>query len=425
MWQAIKDILSVADIRRKLLFTLGILALYRFIAYVPVAGVDTAQIAAFFRSSELLGLIDVFSGGTLVNFSVIALGIGPYISASIIFQLMTMVVPALEQLSKEGEQGRKQINQYTRLATLPLSLIQSIAVISILKSQGIIGAQSPLEFVAMMLTMMAGTMVVIWLGELISEFGVGNGISVIIFAAIVARMPLVFFQTVTTSVGGDILQILAFALIGLMVVASVVFVNEALRRIPVKYARRVRGVEYGNQTSFLPLKVNQAGMIPIIFAVSLVLMPSLAASVMAGSGNPDLVTLGLNINRWFNTGGLLYNLLYFVLVMGFTFFYTSIVFNPDKIADSIKKNGGFVPGIRPGRPTADYLNYVLVRITVFGAVFLGMVAVLPAFVQMFTNVGNLSLSGAGILIVVAVVLETVKQLEGRLVMRNYEGFIDK
>lgn len=426
MWQAIRDILSVEDIRKKLGFTLMILAVYRFIAHVPVAGVDTERIAAFFRSNELLGLIDVFSGGTLVNFSVIALGIGPYISASIIFQLLTMVVPHLEELSKEGEQGRKQINQYTRLATLPLSLIQSIAVISILRSQDIIGTQTPLEFIAMMLTMMAGTMVVVWLGELISEFGIGNGISVVIFAAIVARLPLVMFQTLMTTVSTDFFEILIFLVIGLLVVASVVFVNEAIRRIPVKYARRIRGsTSQGSQTSFLPIKVNQAGMIPIIFAVSLVLMPSLVASFLASSGDPDLAGLGLTLNRWFDPGGVMYNVFYFFLVMGFTFFYTSVVFNPDKISESVKKNGGFVPGIRPGKPTADYLNYVLVRITLAGAVFLGTVAVSPAFVQLFTSAGNLTLGGAGILIVVAVVLDTVKQVEGRLVMRNYDGFIDK
>lgn len=425
MWQSLKNILSVSDIRKKLGFTLAILALYRFIAHVPVAGVDTEQIAAFFRSNELLGLIDVFSGGTLVNFSVIALGIGPYISASIIFQLLTMVVPQLEELSKEGEQGRKQINQYTRLATLPLALIQSVAVISILKSQNIIGTQTPLEFVAMMLTMMAGTMVVVWLGELIGEFGIGNGISVIIFAAIVARLPLMLYQTVITTTSTDIIQVVAFGLIGALVVAAVVFVNEAIRRIPIKYARRVRGAAYGNQTSFLPMKVNQAGMIPIIFAVSLVLMPSLVARFLASSGNPDLVGFGLTLDRWFNPGGFAYNLFYFLMVMGFTFFYTAVVFNPDKISDSVKKNGGFIPGIRPGKPTADYLSYVLLRITLAGAVFLGLVAIMPALVQLFTNVGNLTLGGAGILIVVSVVLETVKQLEGRLVMRNYEGFVDK
>lgn len=426
MWKSLKEILNVTELRNKVIFTLLILALYRFIAHIPVAGVDTSQLALFFQSNQLLSLIDIFSGGTLVNFSIIALGIGPYISASIIFQLLTMAIPSLEELSKEGQQGREKINQYTRLATLPLSLVQSLAVITILRSQGLVSNQSPVELVAMILTMMTGTMLVMWLGELISEFGIGNGISVIIFAGIVARLPITFFQTAITTTTADYAQMIAFALLGLLVVAAVVFVNEAIRKVQIKYARRVRGSRsYGGQTNYLPLKVNQAGMIPIIFAVSLVLMPSLLGRFFASSGQDQLISLGLTLDRLFNPSGVVYNLFYFFLVMGFTYFYTAVVFDPEKIADSVKKNGGFIPGIRPGKPTADYLSYVLTRITLAGAVFLGVIAILPGIIQIFTNASNLTLGGAGILIVVSVVLETAKQLEGQLVMRNYEGFIDK
>jgi len=426
MWQTLKDLFKVTELRNKLIFTLLILALYRFIAHIPVAGVNTARLAEFFQSNQLLSLIDVFSGGTLVNFSVIALGIGPYISASIIFQLLTMAVPSLEELSKEGEQGREKINQYTRLATLPLSLVQSLAVVTILRSQGLVTSQNPLDLMAMIITLMTGTMLVMWLGELISEFGIGNGISIIIFAGIVARLPIALFQTAATTSSTDIFQILAFGALGLLVVGAVVLVNEAIRKVPIKYARRVRGQQsFGGETNFLPLKLNQAGMIPIIFAVSLVLLPSLLGRFFATSGQEQLISLGLTLDRLFNPSGLFYNAFYFLLVMGFTYFYTAIVFDPEKIADSVKKNGGFVPGIRPGKPTSDYLNYVLGRITLAGALFLGLIAILPGVVQIFTDAQNLTLGGAGILIVVSVVLETAKQLEGKLVMRNYDGFIDK
>lgn len=426
MWQTLKNVLNVPELRKKIVFTLGVLALYRFIAHIPVAGVDTSRLADFFQSNQLLSLIDVFSGGTLVNFSIIALGIGPYISASIIFQLLTMAIPSLEELSKEGEQGREKINQYTRLATLPLSLLQSLAVVTILRSQGLVTNLDPIHLIAMILTMMAGTMLVMWLGELVSEFGLGNGISIIILAGIVARLPVTLYQAALSTSSADIAQVMVLGALGLLVVAAVVFINEAVRKVPIKYARRIRGSrDYGSQTTFLPLKVNQAGMIPIIFAVSLVLMPSLAGRFLATSGQPQMVEIGLILNRIFDPSGIWYNLFYFILVMGFTFFYTAIVFDPEKISDSVKKNGGFIPGIRPGKPTADYLSYVLTRITLAGAIFLGLIAVMPGLIQMFTSAQNLTLGGAGILIVVAVILETAKQLEGQLVMRNYDGFIDK
>ena len=426
MIKTIKNLLSIPDIKRKLGVTLLIIAIYRFIAHIPLPGIDPERLQSFFSGNQLLGLIDLFSGGGLVNFSIIALGIGPYISASIVFQLLTMVVPTLEELSKEGEQGREKINQYTRLATVPLSLVQSMAVITILKSQGIISGQTPFELIAMILAMLAGTMLVMWLGELISEYGLGNGISIIIFAGIISGLPLTVIQSIMSAATNQSILSIVFSAITLIVVAAVVFINEAVRKVPIKYARRVKGASgYGGQTTFLPLKVNQAGMIPIIFAVSLVLVPSLVGRFMLSSANPTISGLGLLISNWFVPTSWVYNLTYFLLVMGFTYFYTAVVFDPEKIADQVKKNGGFVPGIRPGQPTANYLNYLLSRITLAGAVFLGVIALLPSVAQIFSTASSsITLGGAGVLIVVSVVLETAKQLESQLVMRSYDGFID-
>ncbi len=426
MFDTIKNLLAVPELKRKFAITLIILAVYRFIAHIPVSGVDTAQLQAFFTSNQLLSLLDVFSGGTLINFSIVALGLGPYISASIVLQLLTMAIPSLEELSKEGDLGREKINQYTRLVTIPLAFVQSLSVITILKSQNIIVNQSPLQLMTMILTMIAGTIFLMWLGELLTEYGIGNGISIIIFSGIIARLPVTFLQTASTVSLDQTTTIITVALLSTVVIAAVVAVNEAIRKVPIKYAKRVRGSRlYGGQTTFLPLKINQAGMIPIIFAVSLVLLPSLAGRFLTSSANQSLVSLGITITNFFNPGGIWYNLIYFLLVVGFTYFYTAIVFDPEKIADQVKKNGGFIPGIRPGKPTADYLNFILTRITLAGALFLGIIAILPSIAQGFTGLTNLTLGGAGILIVVSVVLETAKQLESQLVMRSYEGFIDR
>ncbi len=425
MIDVIKRLLAIPELKRKFAVTLLVLAIYRFVAHLPVPGVDTASLQAFFASNQLLSLLDVFSGGTLVNFSILAMGLGPYISASIILQLLTMVIPSLEELSKEGDFGREKINQYTRMLTVPLAVFQSIGVISILKSQNILVTQSPFQLVTIILTMVTGTIFLMWLGEILSEYGIGNGISLIIFAGIIARLPVTFLQTLSTVTFDQTSLILALSLLSLVVVAAVVTVNEAIRKVPVKYAKRVRGSRlYGGQTTFLPLKINQAGMIPIIFAVSLVLLPSLVGRFLISSGNPTFASFGTTISRLFDPASLFYNLTYFLLVVGFTYFYTAIVFDPQKIADQIKKNGGFIPGIRPGQPTARYLNYILTRITLAGALFLGVIAILPSIAQIFTGVSTLTLGGAGILIVVSVVLETAKQLESQLVMRSYEGFID-
>ncbi len=397
---------------------------FRVFAHIPLPGVDREQLAALFSTNQFLGLLDIFSGGTLVNFSILALGLNPYINASIILQLLTIVFPKLEELSKEGEYGREKINQYTRYLTVPLAVVQSVGMYALLKNQGIVTAFDPLTLITVMVTMTAGTLFVMWLGELITEYGIGNGISLLIFAGIVGRLPVVLGQTATGFSAENSGSVLMFLFMSLVVIAATVYVNEATRRITVNYARRVRGNKiYGGNTSYLPLRVNQAGVIPIIFAVSLVLLPSLVGGFISQLGNPIFVNIGRILTNIFNPNGISYNVIYFILVFGFTYFYTAITFDPKKIATEIQKHGGFIPGIRPGTPTAQYLNYILTRITFAGALFLGLIAIFPAIMNGFTGSQNLLIGGTGILIVVSVVLETVKQIEAQLVMRNYEGFL--
>lgn len=411
------------DVRKKLLFTAGIFIIFRIFAHIPVAGVNLAQLKALFAQNQFLSLLDIFSGGTLANFSVMGLGLNPYINASIILQLLTMVFPKLEELSKEGESGRQKINQYTRFLTVPLAVLQAFGMYALLRSQGIILNLSPLDIISFLVTMTAGTMLLVWFGELITERGVGNGISLLIFAGIIGRLPIVFGQTISTITAENIFNLGVFLVMSLIVIGSIVTINEATRQITVYYAKRVRGNKmYGGQQTHLPLRLNQAGVIPIIFAVSLVLLPSMVANYLVASKNPMLHNGALFITTWLNPDGFAYNIMYFLLVVGFTYFYTAVVFNPKKISEEIQKYGGFVPGVRPGTQTAKYLNYILTRITLAGALFLGTIAIFPTIAKSFTNIQNLMLGGTGVLIVVSVVLETIKSIEAQLVMRNYEGF---
>lgn len=413
------------DIRRKILFTAGILVVFRLFAHIPVAGINSANLKSLFSQNQFLGLLDIFSGGTLANFSVMALGLNPYINASIILQLLTMVFPKLEALSKEGEFGRQKINQYTRLLTVPLAALQSIGMFFLLRSQHVVSNLALLQLVSFIVTMTAGTMLLVWLGELITEHGVGNGISLLIFAGIVGRLPVLFTQTVSTTTAENTFNLLLFAAIGIIVIGSIVIINEATRQIPIYYAKRVKGNKiYGGQSTHLPLRLNQAGVIPIIFAVSLVLMPSLISNYLQAAKNPALQKVAAFFAYNFNPNGFWYNFTYFVLVVGFTYFYTAVVFNPKKISEEIQKYGGFIPGIRPGNSTAAYLNYVLTRITLAGALFLGIIAVFPTAARAFTNIQTLLLGGTSILIVVSVVLETIKSIESQLVMRNYDSFLN-
>ncbi|RLC32844.1 preprotein translocase subunit SecY, partial [Candidatus Woesebacteria bacterium] len=382
--------LKSTDIRRKLLITLAILIVFRLAAHIPAAGIDRDSLQALFSGSQLLSLLDVFSGGTLANFSIMALGLGPYINASIIFQLLTFVIPSLEELSKEGEFGREKINRYTRFVAVPLAALQAFAMYALLKSQGIIGTLPPINLVALVLTMTAGTVFAVWLGELITEYGISNGISFLIFAGIVARLPVTLGQTASVYNSADLFKMLIFLAASIIIVGLIVFMNEATRQIPISYARRVNKA---SASSYLPLRLNQAGVIPIIFAVSLVLLPSLISQALSGSSNPQLAQFAVRLSQAFNPQTFIYNVFYFLLVFGFTYFYTAIVFSPEKISENLQKNGGFIPGIRPGSQTTKYLSGILSRITLVGATFLGLIAVLPSFFQNAVGVANLAIGG--------------------------------
>lgn len=422
--KVLKNSFKSPEIRKKIIFTFAILLVVRIFAHIPVAGVNLQALKNLFNSNQLFSLLDIFSGGTLSEFSIIGLGLNPYINASIILQLITMVFPKLEELSKEGEAGRRKINQYTRILTIPLGVLQAIGMYALLRSQGIMGTLPPITFISFIATMTAGTVFLVWLGELITEKGIGNGISLLITAGILGRIPVIIGQTLSTATAETSMNMLIFIVLGLLVIAGIILVNEATRQITVFYAKRVRGNKTsGGQTTHLPLRLNQAGVIPIIFAVSIVLLPSLLANFLRASPNQVLSTIAQNLNIWFQPNGAVYNITYFILVVGFTYFYTAIIFNPKKIAEEIQKHGGFIPGIRPGTPTADYLNYILTRITLVGASFLGIIAILPTLARSATGIQTLFLGGTGILIVVSVILETFKAIEAQLVMRNYEGFL--
>ncbi|OGK16468.1 preprotein translocase subunit SecY [Candidatus Roizmanbacteria bacterium RIFCSPHIGHO2_01_FULL_39_12b] len=409
-------------IRKKIIFTFAIITLFRIFAFLPVSVVDLSSLRQLFAKSQFFALLDIFSGGTLINFSVMALGLGPYINASIIMQLLTVVFPFLEALSKEGEYGRHKINQYTRTIALPITILQSIGVYLLLHNQKVVPGLTPLQFIAFVTTLTAGSYILMWFGELISEHGLGNGISVLIFVGIISRLPVVSMQTISTITQETILNVVMLIILAILVVYAVVFINEAIRKVPVYYAKRIRGNKvYQQATNYLPLKLNQAGVIPIIFAISFVLFPQMIGNFLVVSKNTALVSFGSFLTNLFTPTGIVYNVLYFLLVVGFTFFYTVIVFNPDKIADEIQKHGGFIPGIRPGTATKTYLQNVLYRITTVGALFLGLIAVMPSVLSAATGIKSIIIGGTGVLIVVSVVLETFKLIEAQVVMKSYDS----
>ena len=414
------------DIRRKILLTLGILLIFRMLTNVPVPGVDQAQLSRLFESNQLLGLLDLFSGGGLATASIIGMGVNPYINASIIMQLMQGVIPSLGELAREGEYGRNRINQYTRMLTVPMAFAQGYGFSVLLSANSVIEPNPFFSFetLSLLLSFTAGTILLMWLGELISERGLGNGISFIIFAGIVGRIPHQAGPIVTGPDG--FLRIIPFVIIAIIVIAGVVFINEGQRRIPVQYASRVRGRRmYQGQTQYLPLKVTMAGVIPIIFAISILLFPAQIAQYFTASEVGwvrDAATFV--VNNLSQNNVLVYGLLYFVLVVFFTYFYTAFQFRPEQTADYLRKNGGFIPGIRPGKPTEDFLARVTNRITLGGALFLATLAVLPLIVSaVIPGTDALQLGGTSVLIVVSVVVETMKQLEAQMLMRHYEGFI--
>lgn len=415
MLQALRNAFRIPELKNKILFTMFIIAVYRLGAHVPVPGIDTDALNKLFGQGGLLGFMDLFSGGALNNFAVFALGIMPYITSSIIMQLLTIVIPKLEEWQKEGETGQRKITQITRYFTLGLALIQSVALTFFFRQQGVLPNMSGENTLLIVVSLTAGTVLIMWLGELITQHGVGNGMSILITASIISRFPIDIAQAFQVS--NALLLLLAFVLI-IAMIAAIVFIDRGQRRIPVQYAKRVVGRKvYGGQGTYIPLKVNQAGVIPIIFASSLLLFPATLAQFFPGRVF-EAVSTFLSPSSWG------YLLMYATLIVAFTYFYTAITFNPIDISDNMKKYGGFIPGVRPGQPTAIYLNRVLSRITLPGSLFLASIAVIPTALTNFLNIPLLdNFGGTSILIVVGVSLETMRQLETQLLMRNYEGFL--
>lgn len=418
MLNSLKTAFKLEELRSKLLFTIAMLFLFRLGAHIPVPGVNPDAFANLLQGGQLLGFFDVISGGAFKRASIFAMSITPYINASIIMQLLTVVIPHLERLAKEGEEGRKKITQYTRYFTAVLAFIQAIGMSMALK--GALVTPSVLNYLVVAISFTAGTVLLMWIGEQITDKGIGNGISLLIFAGIVSRIPsaLVSLGEYLSAGTVNILSVLVLVIIGALIIAGVVAVQEGQRRIPVQYAKRVVGRRvYGGQTSHLPIKVNQAGVIPIIFASSLLMFPGQIASWFAGNAVADWY------NSWFAWGGFLNSVIYAMLIIGFTYFYTAVIMNPMDMAENIKKYGGFIPGLRPGRSTAEYISKVMSRITLAGAVFLAMIAILPNIILALTRIPNVYFGGTALLIVVGVALDTMKQIESHLLMRSYQGFL--
>lgn len=426
--QAAIDAFSLPDLRAKILFTLGMLAIYRFVAHIPIPGIDQFQLDNLFRNNQLLGFLDLFSGGALSRMSIVALGVFPYITASIVIQLLTPVIPTLQQISREGESGRAKMNRFVHWLTVPIAISQAIGQLVLLQQSNVltsVGYSGPalLPTLAAILSMTAGTMFLVWLGELITERGIGNGISLIIFSGIVVGFPSMLTQGFLDR--DNLLGVGFFLMIGVLIVALIVLFNEAHRRIPVQYGRSIfRGGRMYRQSgaSYIPLRINSAGMIPLIFAFSIVILPGTIATYFAS--NSGLIgSIARTLVSIFTPTSTMYWVLVFILVAIFTFFYALVVFNQQQLAENLQRNGGFVLGIRPGKPTQDYLNRVIVRITMGGALFLGFVAIVPYLASLITGVQAISLSSTSLLIMVGVGLDTLRQLEAQLLMRNYDGFL--
>ncbi|PLX26346.1 preprotein translocase subunit SecY [Candidatus Parcubacteria bacterium] len=425
MLAKLQQIWKAKDIRNKILYVLLLLVIFRVAAHIPVPGINVGDLRSYFENNQVLGLLNLFSGGAMQNFSIVMLGVGPYITASIIFQLLVMIVPKLEALQKEGEYGRQKINQWTRMLTVPLAFIQGYAFVRLLSSQTggrFLGDITILQMVTTLVIVTAGTIFLMWLGELITEKQIGNGISLLIFAGIVARLPQSLLNTVAAFDQSMVLNLLIFVVIALITIAVIVLITEGTRNIPVSYARHVVGQKsVGGVKTHLPLRVNQAGVIPIIFAISVILVQPMIAEFFLRSDVSWVASLANWTKNIFQDQSF-YAAIYFLMVFFFTYFYTSVIFKPQQISENLQKQGGFIPGIRPGRHTSDYLNTVMNRIILAGALFLGLIAVLPIVVAPITGIQTLSIGGTSLLITVAVVIETVKQIDAQLVMRDYEGF---
>lgn len=410
------------DLRKSILFVILMLVIFRAAAHIPIPGVNLENLRTFFASNQIFGLLNLFSGGTMENFSVIMLGVAPYITASIILQLLTMIVPSLEELSKEGESGQRKINQWTRYLAVPLAMLQGYGTITLLRqaSLPIIEDVSAWRIFVIMITVTAGTMFLVWIGELISEKQIGNGISLLIFAGIVAGLPSTLRNAFVTFDRSQLINWVLFVVIALITIIGVVLLNEAQRKIPISHARRLEGGRMaGGAQTYLPLRVNMGGVIPIIFAISVILFPPMMAQFFVRAKSEWIVNAANGVIRVFQDQ-LFYGIAYFVLVFGFTYFYTSVIFHPDQVAENLQKQGAFIPGIRPGSETSRYLGHITNRILLFGGLFLAVIAILPLLLQQFTGSQSLVIGGTSILIVVSVAIEIAKQIESQLTMREYE-----
>jgi len=416
------QIFKTADLRKKIFVVASLLLVSRIFATIPIPSVDLGKLKMFLSSSQLLGFLDLFSGGALGKLSIVMLGVGPYITATIIMQLLTMIFPRLKEIYYEqGEIGRAKFNRISRYITVPLAALQGYGFLNLLQSQQILIVNSPFDILRNVIIITAGSMFLVWLGEIISEQKIGNGVSLLIFAGIVDRLPTTIKTLLLNYTPSQIPTYIIFLILGVAVIAGVVFINEGERKIPVSYSRRVRGNKmYGGVASYLPLRVNQAGVIPIIFAVSLLLLPQFMAQASALI-SPDFSLKFNSIVNSVMNDKVVYSIIYFFLVVVFTYFYTAVTFDPNEISKNLQRSGGFIPGIRPGDPSGEYLSKVINRITLFGAFFLGTIAILPNIVSMFTGIDALTLGGTSLLIAVSVALEIKKQINAHLVMREYEG----
>jgi preprotein translocase subunit SecY len=419
----IQAIFANQALKKKLIFTLVIFAITRLLAHIPVPVVDVERLKLIFVSNEFLSFLNLFAGGTLARFSIVAVGINPYITASIVMQLLGMVIPKIKEMQKEGESGQAKLNQYMRIISVPVAAIQAIATLALLNSQDLLITQQTSFMVIVVLTLIAGSMLMMWLGELISEYGMGNGISMILLVGILSQIPASIGQSFVIGDDGQLTVILVVLALTLAVIALVVFFNEAVRKVNIQYAKRIQGGrQVGGQSSHLPIKVNVAGVMPIIFAVSLMMFPPFLGRVLTLTGREFWVNLGEQLNVIFSPTSIWYVLIYFVLVFVFSYFSAIIFFNAEDISDELKKSGAFIPGIRPGGPTRKYLEYVVTRVTFAGAIFLASIAVLPTIAQMITGIQALAIGGTSLLIVVSVILETAKQVESQLLSENYDRY---
>ncbi|MFA6995265.1 MAG: preprotein translocase subunit SecY [Patescibacteria group bacterium] len=422
MLDKLNQIWKARDLRNNILFVLAMLVIFRLAAHIPVPGINALALKNLFASNQILGLMNLFSGGGMENFSIVMMGVAPYITSSIIFQLLGMIVPSVEEMQKE-ESGRQKINMWTRWATVPLAFFQSYGMITLLRrgSSGILGDISNFDLTVMIITITAGSIFLMWLGELITEKKVGNGISLLIFAGIVSGLPQIVRQIAVTFDQTQLFMLIGFVIIALITVIGVVIINEGQRNIPVQYARQIRGNRtFGGTSTHLPLRVNMAGVIPIIFAISVVLFPSMIAQFLIHAKTAWIAGAAEGTIRLFNNQ-LFYGATYFILVFAFTYFYTEVIFHPAQVAENLQKQGGFIPGIRPGINTSDYLADTTHKIILVGALFLGLIAILPLIMRYFTGIQALSVGGTSLLIVVSVVIETVKAIESQLTMREYDG----